>query len=57
MINKGMVKEMKEMFERQNSEKLCRKLKEKEDVGKIIRKDMQKENSAFKESLRRKLDN
>ena len=40
-----MVKEMKEMFERPNNEKLCRKTK-----------DMLKENSAFKESLRRKLD-
>ena len=46
----------KEMTERQNSEKLCRKLKTKDDVGKVIRKDMLKENSAFKESLRRKLD-
>ena len=44
------------MTERQNSEKLCRKLKTKEDVGKVIRKDMLKENSAFKESLRWKLD-
>ena len=33
---------MKEMFERQDSEKLCRKLKTKEDVGKVIRKDMLK---------------
>ena len=36
-----MVKEMKEMFERQDNEKLCRKTK-----------DILKENSAFKESLR-----
>ena len=36
---------MKEMFERQDNEKLCRKTK-----------DMLKENSAFKESLCRKLD-
>ena len=56
IIKKGMVKEMKEMFERQNSEKLCGKLTTKEDVGKVIRKDMLKENSSFKESLRRKLD-
>ena len=46
----------KEMTERQNSEKLCRKLKTKEDVGKVIRNDMLKENNAFKESLRRKLE-
>ena len=45
IIKKGMVKEMKEMFERQDNEKLRRKTK-----------DMPKENSAFKESLRRKLD-
>ena len=51
---KGMVKEMKEMFERQNNETLCRK--RKEDVGKVIRKDMLKENSTLKESLRSKLD-
>ena len=46
----------KEMTKRQNSEKICSKLKTKEDVGKVIRNDMLKENNAFKESLRRKLE-
>ena len=44
------------MTKRQNSEKICSKLKTKEDVGKVIRNDMLKENNAFKESLRRKLE-
>ena len=47
----------KEMTERQNSEKICRKLDTKDVVGKVIR-DMQKPkaNSNPKESLFRKLE-
>ena len=48
---------VKEKIERQNSEKLCRKLDTKDVVGKVI-KDMQKPkaNSSLKESLHRKLE-
>ena len=65
-IKKGMVKETLEKFERQkslietskedNGEKLCGKIETKEKVGKV--KDMlkPKDNSTFKESLRRKLE-
>lgn len=47
----------KEMIEKQNSEKLSRKLETKEEIGKDV-KDMlkPKENSTLEESLRRKLE-
>ena len=57
MTNTIVQDKAKEMVERQNSEKLCRKLKTKDVVGKDI-EDMQnpKGNSSLKESLHRKLE-
>ena len=46
----------KEMTERQNSEKICRKLDTKDEVGKVIKDMLKPKENSSKESLRRKLD-